>query len=484
MTLQDNPKPLKSSVLLVDDQVEVLHSLERLLKDQYQVFKANSGAAALDIMKETTIAILISDQRMPGMTGVEFLSKSIEIQPDTIRILITAYADIEASIAAVNQGQIYYYISKPWEPDELLLIVQKAEEQYKLVQENKTLTQQLKEINLQLKDENQILRQNIVHDVQFKDVIGQSPGMLKAYKLASKIVDTSTTVLLLGDTGTGKELLARAIHSSGNRKDQSFIAQNCGALPDTLLESELFGHVKGAFTGAIADKKGLFEQAEGGSVFLDEIGDTSPAMQLRLLRVLQEGEIKPVGSDKIKRVDVRVLAATNKDLELEVQEKRFREDLFYRLHVFPIHLPPLKERLEDLPDLMNHFIEKNCERLKKRVNGFTPEVLNLFRCYAWPGNIRELENEIERAVTLADTDKPLTPDLLSHRFHAMDPESESDSALDRTLKSQVEALEKKLILKALNGTKWNISKASETLGLSRMGLHKKLDRYQLKNRTM
>ena len=348
----------KENILVVDDQVEILNALERQLKDEYNVFTSSNGKEALALLKENTFSVVLADQRMPQMTGVEFLSQSIEIQPDIVRILITAYADIQASIDAVNKGQIYYYISKPWEPDELRLTVQRASERFNLQRQNRELTEKLKKANEQLKRENIYLKQNIQEDYDFNSIIGHSPKMLEVFKLAGKVIKTPTSVLLLGETGTGKELLAKAIHFNGERKKENFIAQNCGALPDTLLESELFGHVRGAFTGAIADRKGIFELADKGTAFLDEVADMSSALQLRLLRILQEGELKPVGGTKTLTVDVRIIAATNKDLQEEVSSGRFREDLYYRLNVFPINLPPLRERREDIPDLVAHFIEK------------------------------------------------------------------------------------------------------------------------------
>jgi len=302
----------KKNILLVDDQVEILNSLERLLKDDYTIYKTVSGEEALEFMEKTDFAVILADQRMPGMTGVEFLSKSLTIQPDVIRILVTAYADIQASIDAVNKGQIFYYVSKPWEPDDLKLIVQRAVDHFELKRKNEQLTNELKHANEQLQQENIYLRQNIREDYNFSSIIGHSPKMLDVFKLTQKVIDTPTTVLILGETGTGKELLARAIHFNSKRKDHNFIAQNCGALPDSLLESELFGHLRGAFTGAVSDRKGIFELADKGSVFLDEIADTSSALQLRLLRILQEGELKPVGGTKTIRVDVRIIAATNK----------------------------------------------------------------------------------------------------------------------------------------------------------------------------
>ena len=468
----------KEKILVVDDQVEILNALERQLKDDYKVYTSSTGEEALGLLEKNLFSVVLADQRMPGMTGVDFLSKSISIQPDIIKILITAYADIQASIDAVNKGQIYYYISKPWEPDELRLIVQRASERYNLQRKNKQLTEELKKANEQLKRENIYLRQNIQEEYDFKSIIGHSPKMLDVFKLTSKVIKTPTTVLLLGETGTGKELLAKAIHFNSDRSTQNFIAQNCGALPDSLLESELFGHVRGAFTGAVADRKGIFEIADNGTVFLDEIADTSPALQLRLLRILQEGEFKPIGGTQTITVDVRIIAATNKNLEEEVSSGRFREDLYYRLNVFPIHLPPLRERREDIPDLVHHFIWKYKTKIKKNVTGIDPDAIALLAKAAYPGNIRELENEVERFLTLADDNSSITVELLSPRFHSITDNEEISSPGD-SLKEQVEDLEINLINKALRETKGNILRAAEKLELSRAGLHKKLVRYQI-----
>ncbi len=472
----------KETVLIVDDQPEVLHSLERLLKKEWTVRLAANGPDALGLLAKGGTAVIISDQRMPGMTGVEFLEKSMEAAPEAVRMLITAYADIQASIEAVNRGKIFYYISKPWEPEELVLIVRRAVEHFRLQEENRSLTRRLMEANERLKDENLLLQRNIEKEVRFENLAGHSPRMLEVFKLVSKVVDTPTTVLILGETGTGKELLARAIHYNSRRKNRLFVAQNCGALPDSLLESELFGHVRGAFTGAVRDKKGLFEVADGGTVFLDEIADTSPAMQSRLLRVLQDGEIRPVGGTKTVKTDARIIAATNKPLDGEVQSGRFREDLYYRLNVFPVTLPPLRERREDIEDLTDLFVRKYSERLDKKIRSVSPEALRLLRTADYPGNIRELENEIERAVTLAESGGPLRPEHLSARFRS---QRESDQGPDKgngTLKGSVEILEKRLILEALSRADNNISRAASALGLSRVGLYKKLARYKIEVR--
>ena len=471
-------------ILIVDDQPEILHSLERQLRGQYRILTALNGAAAIDLLRDHETAVILSDQRMPGMSGVEFLARSIEIRPDAVRILITAYADIQASIAAVNQGRIFYYISKPWEPEELDLIVKQAAEQYRLVMENRRLSAELREANRLLEDENRTLKKTLATGVSLGELIGAGPKMLRVKKLVSKILDTATTVLLAGETGKGKEILARAIHSNGSRRDRPFVVQNCGAIPETLLESELFGHVKGSFTGAVSDRTGIFELADKGTVFLDEVGDMSPAMQIRLLRVLQEGEIKPVGSAAVRHVDVRILAATHRNLEEEVRAGRFREDLFYRLNVYPVMLPPLRERPEDIQDLAGHFVEKFCRKLNKKISGISGDVLEIFIKYPWPGNIREMENEIERAVTLADPDAALTPDLLSPRFFRLAGGAGSGTKTGADLKAEVQGIEKRRILEILEKNSGNISKTAAELGLSRQGLHKKLNRYGIKAKDM
>ena len=457
----------RDAILIVDDQPEILNSLEQLFKNTYRVFRADQGEQALQILNKHEVAVILSDQRMPKMTGVAFLEQALKIQPDAIRILITAYADLLASIEAVNKGHIFYYVSKPWEPEELTL----------LVIENKNLTSALAEANRKLENENTQLRRSLEKEYDFQSIIGHSPRMLEVFNLVSKVIDTPTTVLLLGETGTGKELLAKAIHFNSKRRTKLFVTQNCGALPDTLLESELFGHVKGAFTGAIAHKRGLFEQADGGTVFLDEIADTSSAMQQRLLRVLQEGEVKPVGGTEIRKVDVRVIAATNKDLEAEVQKGRFREDLYYRLAVFPVRLPALRDRREDIPELAAHFIRKYAQRIGKQIPGLDAGALALLQGAEFPGNIRELENEMERAVTLAETDQPVSAALISARFHTAETDLKDRGS--EGLKGRVEHLEKQMITEALTATRGNVLKAAQQLKISRAGLHKKLARYQI-----
>ena len=474
-------KNIRRKILIVDDEPSVLNSLKRTLRKEHDVILSQDGFSAIQVLNEQEIAVIIADQRMPKMNGVTLLEKAMEIQPDTARILVTGYSDIQAVIDAINEGNVYYYIHKPWEPEDVRLIIRQAIDRYNLIQTNRSLVAEIEETNRRLSDENLLLIQDAEKRYSFDQIIGESPIMNDVFILMRKVIPTDTTVLILGETGTGKELVARAIHTSGPRKTGMFVPQNCAALPDTLLESALFGHKKGAFTDAVSDKKGLFQMADGGTIFLDEITDTSKAFQQRLLRVLQEGEIHPLGSDKAVKVDVRVISASQKDLGEEVKQGRFRADLFYRLNVFPVTLPTLRERHSDIPILIEHFLRVFSQRLGKQINGISQEILSSLMVYPFPGNVRELENIIERAVVLAKDGSTLTEDQISlHSDQPLDFNLIFPGEEDKKLKSMVEALEKKAILQALQRWKGNISKAAKSLGLSRPGLYQKIDRYEIK----
>src|SRR5512139_3315825 len=366
------------AILVVDDETAIRESLELTLGDDYRVFTAATGEEGLGILERERIALIITDQELPTMKGVEFLESAIGIAPRAIRMMLTGYADIGSLARAVNEGRIYRYIPKPWEPDEVRLNVKRALEAFALAGENVQLASALADANERLRAENLYLRREVERRYGFDQILGGSPAMARVFEVMEKVAETDATVLLTGETGTGKDLVARAIHYAGSRKDQRFVAQNCAALPDTLLESELFGHKRGAFTGAHADKKGLFEVAHRGTIFLDEIGETLPGMQVSLLRVLQDGEIRPLGSSETRKVDVRIIAATNRDLRKLVADGRFREDLYYRLRVVEIELPPLRERREDVPALAHHFLDLANEKMGRRIQGFTNAAMDRF----------------------------------------------------------------------------------------------------------
>jgi two-component system response regulator HupR/HoxA len=461
----------ETTVLIVDDEPRVLDALEAILAAEFRVLRAGDGEEALKrLAQEPEVAVIVTDHRMPGMTGVELLRRSQDRAPDTVRIVLTAYTDVDSLMDAINTGRIYHFVPKPWDPHELLVLVRRAAERWQLARENARLRDELELAYNALRRKTAAVR-----DVppSFETLIGAGSGLRAAVDLAGKVLAGETSVLLLGETGTGKELFAQLIHANGPRRARPFVAQSCGALPETLLESELFGHARGAFTGASADRKGLFEEADGGTIFLDEVGETSAAMQLRLLRVLQEGEVRRLGAAATRAVDVRVIAATNVDLEAEVAAGRFRRDLFYRLNVFPIHLPPLRERADDVPALAAHFLRQACQRARRAVPSVGPEALRLLRAYPWPGNVRELENEIERAVALAEDGHPLSPAHLSDRIAA----GEAAVPAPRTLNEAVEALKRRMIEDALRecGSK---TRAAEQLGLTRQSLQQMLRRRQ------
>ena len=440
----------KVKVLVVDDEAIVRESLSDWLKEAgYQVFTAGNGYEALELIEKEKPSVMIADLVMPGMDGIELMKKAKERQPGLEVVIITAYASIPTAITAMKEGA-YDYIEKPFCPERAELLVKKLAEHQNLVEENLSLRQKLEE------------------HYRFENIIAKSSKMQRVIEIIKVVAKSNATVLITGESGTGKELVARAIHAQSHRSSKPFIAVSCAALPESLLESELFGHEKGSFTGAYAQKKGKFEFADGGTLFLDEIGEMSANIQVHLLRVLEEKEFSRVGGNEPVKVDVRVISATNKDLKQAIEKQEFREDLYYRLNVVNIELPPLRDRREDVPLLAEHFLSKFAMENRKDISGFSPEAVEFLLDYSWPGNVRELENAIERAVILA-RDSLITIDDL--------PRENLSSAYSAAPKKNLKEVEEEHILNVLRKTGGNYSEAARILGISRMTLYNKAKEY-------
>jgi DNA-binding NtrC family response regulator len=444
-------------ILAVDDDMVACHLLQEVLeKEGYRVSTATSGQEAIRLAREVPFDLAIVDIRMPDVGGIDVLKALKRINAQMPVLMTTAYSSMHTAIEAIRQGA-YDYLSKPCKIEELTLTVKRALEQYQLLRQNQYFRQELRE------------------KYKFENIVGTTPAMLEVYKTVARVVDSKATVLIQGESGTGKELIARAIHFNGVRAERPFVAVECASLAESLLESELFGHVRGAFTGAVETKKGLFEIADGGTIFLDEIAEISPGLQAKLLRVLQEHEIRRVGGTEPIALDVRVIAATNKDLESLVKAGRFRGDLFYRLNVVTIHLPPLRQRQEDIPLLATHFLRKYSEANGKLISHISPQAMELLCAYDWPGNVRELEHTIERAVTLTMNSCLLPEDLPEKFRHAASPSRQERASPLLTL----EELEKQHIQAVLRATQGNKKKAAQILGINRRSLYRMAQRYGL-----
>jgi two-component system response regulator AtoC len=450
-------------VLVIDDEKNMRHMLEILLsKAGYIVDSAADGEGALELMMKSNFQFVLCDIKMPNMDGMTFLKKAREKYPEKTYIMMSAYGTVETALEAMKEGA-YDYISKPFKPDEVLLTLKKAEERERLKEENLRLKTRISEIE---------------QKYSFGNIIARSEAMARVFDLVRKVADHKTTVLINGESGTGKELIARAIHSNGSRASGPMVNINCGGIPENLLESELFGYKKGAFTDAVRDKPGRFEEANGGTIFLDEIGEMPMSLQVKLLRVLQEEEITPLGDLGSKKIDVRVIAATSKDLGKEVEDGKFREDLFYRINVMAIHLPALRERRGDIPLLVGYFIDLFNKKLNRGIQGLSSEAMPILMEYAWPGNVRELENVIERAVLLA-TGRWITPAELSDMTRTEKFPSHLGPADTLSIKKASKHMERKLIEKALKFTGGNRTQAARILEISRPILISKIKEYKL-----
>jgi two-component system, NtrC family, response regulator AtoC len=447
-------------ILVVDDEFGLRHALSRILvAEGHEVTVAEDGVSALQTVNGTRPDLVLCDVRMPGMNGLEFLERYRTNNVGGLVIMMSAYEDDEGVIEAMRRGA-YDFIAKPFRADQLLLTIRKAVERERLRQTVEQLQEELSALRAP------------------SGIVGRGTAMQQVLAVAAKVARHPSTVLVTGESGTGKELVARYVHASSPRASEAMVAVNCGAIPENLLESELFGHAKGAFTGATAEKRGLFEEADGGTLLLDEIGELPASLQVKLLRALQEGEIRRVGDNSPRGVDVRLVAATARDLEAEVAAGRFRADLYYRINVVRLHLPPLRDRREDIPELVRHFMQLYGRRLGLSVAAVAPAAMRLLMEYAWPGNVRELENVIERALVLAEGPQ-IEPDQLPAAVRSPGAAAPTRDELDLSIKRQTAALERGLIRSALERTGGNRTRAAKLLELSHRALLYKIRDYGL-----
>ena len=450
------------TVLIIDDEPGLRQTTSLILAEEgYDVHVASDGEEGLALAEQLQPRIVLCDVRMPRVSGIEFLDRYRAAGGTGLVIVMTAYGSVDLAIDAMKRGA-YDYISKPFSADQLILALKKAEEREALRREVGRL------------------REEVRIERRYGEFIARSGAMRQALEMATKVAPFPSPVLITGESGTGKELVARLIHANSDRADRPFVPLNCGAIPETLLEAELFGHRRGAFTGAERDKPGLFEAASGGTLFLDELGEMPASIQVKLLRALQEGEIRRLGENHARAVDVRIVAATNKDLKEEIRENRFRGDLFYRVAVVPIHLVPLRQRREEIPLLVRHFVELHNKKLRLRIEGVEPEAMRLLSNYSWPGNVRELENTVERAMVLTSGPKISPDDLppnVTSPVPALDEPELPDDEL--SIKKHSAALERRLIAAALERTRGNKTRAAELLELSSRALLYKIRDYEL-----
>jgi len=448
-------------ILLVDDEIGILDSLRILFRGEgYEVVTALGGAEALEFLSQEKVDLVVTDIRMPAVSGLAVLTRIRELDPEIPVILMTAQASLQSAVRAVNEGA-YYYLQKPFANDDLLAICRRAAEARELRAENRKLKKEIKRQGKRLGNR----------------PIGKNKGFLEVLELAETVAPTDSTILLSGESGTGKEVIAQYVHARSSRSEAAFFSINCGALPENLLESELFGHVEGSFTGAVRDKEGLLVAAREGTFFLDEIGEMSPATQVKLLRALQEREVIPVGATEAVKVNVRVIAASNRDLEEEIRRGSFRSDLYYRLNVIALHLPPLRERREDIPLLAKHFLKKVAgQHPESDLKTLSEEAMQALMIYDWPGNVRELENALERAGVVANSSEITPVDLPERVVEAPTPQLVSDRPLPNPAMEIIERAYIEWVLQAEGGNK---SRAAEVLGIDPSTLYRKLHRFGL-----